>query len=189
MVTGVEVVTALVLTVKFVLVAPAATVTLAGSVAAEALLERETRAPLPGAGPLRVTVPVEEDPPVTLVGLSVTEESVGDPGGLPMLQEKAQSEIARGPATATRPSRWREVRIKLQSIDITASQANNDAHVSHRRIGGVYRGKAKGGTNERAAVVNVTVAVAAFFPSSVTGEGETAHVAWAGAPVQLQVTV
>src|SRR6266478_813085 len=137
MVTGMEVVTALVLTVKFVLVAPAATVTLAGSVAAEALLERETRAP----------------------------------------------------ATATRPSRWREVRIKLQSIDITASQANNDAHVSHRRIGGAYRGKAKGGANERAAVVNVTVAVAAFFPSSVTGEGETVHVAWAGAPVQLQVTV
>jgi len=98
MVTGVEVVTALVLTVKFALVAPAATVTLAGTVAAEALLERETRAPLPGAGPLRVTVPVEEDPPVILVGLSATEDSVGDPGGLPMSQEKAQSERARGPA-------------------------------------------------------------------------------------------
>ena len=77
-----EVVTPLVLTVKFALVAPAATVTLAGSVAAEALLERETRAPLPGAGPLRVTVPVEGDPPVTLVGLSATEESVAELGGV-----------------------------------------------------------------------------------------------------------
>ena len=189
MVTGVEVVTALVLTVKFVLVAPAATVTLAGSVAAEALLERETRAPLPGAGPLRVTVPVEEDPPVTLVGLSATEESVGDPGGLPMSQEVAQSEIARSPATAARPGCRREVRIELQSINSTASQARNAAHASHRCIGGAYRGKAKGGANERAVVVNVTVAVATFFPSSVTGDGETVHVAWAGAPVQLQVTV
>src|SRR6266403_1747010 len=169
MVTGVEVVTALVLTVKFALVAPAATVTLAGTVAAEALLERETRAPLPGAGPLRVTVPVEGDPPVTLVGLSATEDSVGDPGGLPMSQEKAQSERARGPATA--------------------SQVNNAANASHRRIGGAYRGKNIGGANACAIVVNVTVAVAAFFPSSVTGDGETEQVAWAGAPVQLQVTV
>jgi hypothetical protein len=38
-------------------------------------------------------------------------------------------------------------------------------------------------------VVNVTVAVAAFFPSSVTDDGETAQVAWGGAPVQLHVTV
>ncbi len=108
-----EAVTALVLTVKFSLVAPWATVTVAGSVAAEALLERETRAPLAGAGPLRVTVPVEEDPPVTLVGLSVTEESVGDPGGLPMSQEMAPRETARSPAAAARPGRWREVRIKV----------------------------------------------------------------------------
>ena len=189
MVTGVEVVTSLVLTVKFALVAPAATVTLAGTVAAEALLERETRAPLPGAGPLRVTVPVEGDPPVTLVGLSATEDSVGDPGGLPMSQEKAQSERARGPANARKPGRWRGVRIKLQSVNNTASQANNAANASHRRIGGAYRGNTNGGENVRAVVVKVTVAVAACEPSRVTEEGATVHVAWAGAPVQLQITV
>jgi len=188
-VTGVEVVTALVFTVKFALVAPAATVTLAGTVAAETLLERVTCEPPVGAAPLSVTVPVEEDPPVILVGLSATEESVGDAGGLPMSQEATQSEIARSPATAARPGRWREVRIKLQSVDNITSQANNAAHVAHKRIGGAYLGKAKGGANERAVVVNVTVAVATFFPSSVTGDGETVHVAWAGAPVQLQVTV
>ena len=187
--TGVEVVTALVLTVKFALVAPAATVTLAGTVAAEALLERETRAPLPGAGPLRVTVPVEGNPPVTLVGLSATEDSVGDPGGLPMSQEKAQSEIARGPTNATRPGRLREVRSARQSIDNTASQANNAAHASHRCIGGAYRRNTNGGENARAVVVKVTVAVAACEPSRVTEEGATLHVAWAGAPVQLQITV
>jgi hypothetical protein len=79
-VTGVLVVTALVFTVKVALLAPAATVTLAGTVAEDALLERYTVAPL-AAGPLRVTVPVDEDPPVTLVGLTPTDESTRDPGG------------------------------------------------------------------------------------------------------------
>ena len=78
MVTGVDVVTALVLTVNVALLAPAATVTLAGTVAVGVLLlERETVAPPVGAGPLSVTVPVEADPPVTLVGFSVSEERVG----------------------------------------------------------------------------------------------------------------
>jgi hypothetical protein len=44
-VTGVLAVTVLVVTVKFALLAPAATVTLAGTVAADALLERFTVAP------------------------------------------------------------------------------------------------------------------------------------------------
>jgi hypothetical protein len=79
MVTGVDVVTALVLTVNVTLLAPAATVTLAGTVAAAVLsLERGTAAPPVGAGPLRVTVPVEDwAPPVTLVGFRVSEERVG----------------------------------------------------------------------------------------------------------------
>src|SRR6266403_1845340 len=78
MVTGVDVVTAVVLTVNVALLAPAAIVTLAGTVAVDVLLlERETVAPPAGAGPLSVTVPVEGDPPVTLVGFSVSEERVG----------------------------------------------------------------------------------------------------------------
>ena len=77
MVTEVEVATAVVVTVKVPEVAPAATVTLAGTVATDVLLlERVTTAPPVGAGPLRVTVPVEEVPPVTLVGFRVTEERV-----------------------------------------------------------------------------------------------------------------
>jgi hypothetical protein len=80
MVTGVEAVTALVVTVKFALLAPAATVTLAGTLAAPLLLESITCAPPVGAGPLSVTVPAEDcAPPVTLVGFSATEESVGAP--------------------------------------------------------------------------------------------------------------
>src|SRR5205807_847140 len=79
MVTGVEPVTALVLTVNVALLAPAATVTLAGTVAVDVLLERETAAPPVSAGPLSVTVPVEDcAPPVTLVGFSVSEERDGE---------------------------------------------------------------------------------------------------------------
>ena len=73
-----EVVTLLVLTVNVALLAPAATVTLAGTVAVDVLLEREMAAPPVSAGPLSVTVPVEDcTPPVTLVGFSVSEERVG----------------------------------------------------------------------------------------------------------------
>ena len=76
MLAGVETVTALVLTVNVALLASAARVTVEGTLAAPLSLESSTCAPPVGAGPLRVTVPVEEDPPVTLVGFSVSEESV-----------------------------------------------------------------------------------------------------------------
>jgi len=83
MVTAADAVTALVLTVKAALVAPAGTVTLEGTVAAAVLLlESVTCAPPAGAGPLNVNVPVEDcAPPITLVGLSVSDESVTDGGG------------------------------------------------------------------------------------------------------------
>jgi hypothetical protein len=62
---------------KFALVAPAATPTLAGTVATALLpLESVTSAPLSGAGALSVTVPVEALPAATLAGLTLKEESV-----------------------------------------------------------------------------------------------------------------
>ena len=82
MMTVVDASTVLVLTVNVALVAPAAIVTLDGVLAAFVLLlESVTTAPPEGAAPLSVTVPVEEFPPVTPVGLTESEESVGAGGG------------------------------------------------------------------------------------------------------------
>ncbi len=77
----VDVATALVLTVNVAVVAPPATVTLDGTVAAVVLLrESVTCAPPAGAAPLNVTVPVEEFPPATLVGFIESEEMEMDGG-------------------------------------------------------------------------------------------------------------
>jgi hypothetical protein len=75
------VVTEEVVAVKVALVAPAATVTLAGTCTAALLLDRLTAAPPLGAAPLKVTVPVEEIPPVTAVGLKLSALTVGGAGG------------------------------------------------------------------------------------------------------------
>jgi len=62
-------------TVKPAVVAPDATVTLAGTAAIAGLsLERATTAPPAGAAALRITVPAEELPPTTAVGFKLTEE-------------------------------------------------------------------------------------------------------------------
>ena len=87
----VDVATALVLTANVALVAPAATVTLDGTLAAVVLLpESVTCAPPAGAGPLSVTVPVEEFPPVTLVGFRESEERESDAG----TEESSKFQIA-----------------------------------------------------------------------------------------------
>jgi hypothetical protein len=75
----VAVVTVTVVTLNVAVVAPCATVTLAGTVAAPLLLDSDTVAPPAGAALVSVTVPVDDAPPVTLVGLSVIEDS--DAGG------------------------------------------------------------------------------------------------------------
>ena len=77
MATDVSALTGAVATENVAVVAPETTVTLTGTVATEVLLLLiVTTAPLPGAGPFSVTVPVDELPPPTDVGLNVTELSV-----------------------------------------------------------------------------------------------------------------
>jgi hypothetical protein len=73
-----------VVTVKVVLVAPAGTVTVDGTVAAPGwLLVSDTTVPPDGAALGRLTVPVAGLPPGTLVGLTVKAESVAGGGGVP----------------------------------------------------------------------------------------------------------
>ena len=80
-VTGVETITVVVPIAKFALTAPAVTVTLAGTLATGALLlDSPTMAPPLGAAAVNVTVPVDPAPPVTLVGLTVTEVRLGAAG-------------------------------------------------------------------------------------------------------------
>jgi len=65
--------TAEVAAVNVALVCPVATVTELGTVAAALLLERDTTVPDEPAGPVRVTDPIEEVPPVTDAGFIVKE--------------------------------------------------------------------------------------------------------------------
>jgi hypothetical protein len=78
MVIAVWAVTVLVAAVKLPVVAPAATVTLAGAVAAALELVRVTTTPPVGAALDSVTVPVDEAPPTTVVGLNVSAVTVVD---------------------------------------------------------------------------------------------------------------
>ena len=73
--------TAEVFTTKFVDVALAGTVTELGTVAAGLALDSVTNAPLPEAGPVRLTVPVADCPPVTLPGLTPREFNAAGPTG------------------------------------------------------------------------------------------------------------
>ena len=75
MVAVVEVVTAVVVTTKVAVEYPAATLTVAGTVAEGLLLLKTTDAPPLGAGLLKITAPVEGLPPGTLVGFSDTADS------------------------------------------------------------------------------------------------------------------
>ena len=72
-----EVVTELVVILKLALLLPAVTVTLVGTLVALELSESVTTAPPAGAAAPKVTVPVEECPPTTLVGLRVSAEIIG----------------------------------------------------------------------------------------------------------------
>jgi hypothetical protein len=63
-----------VVTVKVAVLCPAATVTVAGTLAFRvSLLVSVMVKPLAGAGPLRVTVPVEDAGAVTVVGFNVSD--------------------------------------------------------------------------------------------------------------------
>jgi len=124
------------------------------------------------------------------MGFSVSEESVIDPGMPKAPQEYVQRATTRTPAAAARPGRRRGAPLKLKNTSKTASKSISVANFVHRYVGGgAPRGRTIGVANPRAIVVNVTVALAAFEPSSVTDCGETAQPGPAGATMHVQVTV
>ena len=69
-----------VLTVNATVEALAGTVAVVGTVATVLLLERETTAPPAGAAEVRVTVPCEDAPPITLARLSATDDNAAGIG-------------------------------------------------------------------------------------------------------------
>ena len=75
-VTSVWALTAVVVTVNVPVFWLAATVTVAGTLASALLLNRLTTTPPVGAGPAKVTVPVEGLPPMTVAGLSASDWTV-----------------------------------------------------------------------------------------------------------------
>src|SRR5206468_2236859 len=96
-VTAMAAVTVLVVTANVALVAPPATVTLAGSEAIAAFeLARFTTSPPSGAALVSVTVPVAPLPPTTVAGLTLTADKLAAAGaacGVP------RREAENGPAT------------------------------------------------------------------------------------------
>jgi len=85
MVTGVEFETLEVVTGNVTLVCPAGTATLAGTAAAALFEDKVTVTPAEPASDNRVTVPLEEFPPITDVGLSDTLPIVPWVDGVPGL--------------------------------------------------------------------------------------------------------
>ena len=99
-------------TVKIAVVAPPATDTGVVTVAAAMLpLDRATPIPPEGAGPFRVTVPVElSDPPVTDVGLRDTDDTAGGlTVSVAVCVPLSVAEIVTGVVVPTAPEIRREV--------------------------------------------------------------------------------
>lgn len=110
-VTGVDEATAEVEIGKVALVAPAGTVALDGTVAVALLLDRETGKPPAGAADVSRSVPVALLPPVTLVGLTDTDDKdAGADGGCWGVNRRT---VEKGPDTPaelmprTRHQCWR----------------------------------------------------------------------------------
>jgi hypothetical protein len=82
MVADVVAATALVVTAKVALVDPAATSTVAGTVADPLSLVSPTVIPPAGAAPLKVTAPVDAVPPTTVVGLTAADANEAGTGPL-----------------------------------------------------------------------------------------------------------
>jgi hypothetical protein len=94
-------VTLLVAIENVALVAPAATVTLPGTVAAVLLSASVTTAPPAGAAALNVTVPCDDVPPTTVDGLTTSELGIGSAGAVVTMRDAI---CATHPTAAVTPT-------------------------------------------------------------------------------------
>jgi len=167
-VTGVDAVTALVAIAKVALVAPCVTDTLAGTVAAEVvLLDRETAKPSAGAGDVSVTVPCDEDPPVTPVGFTVAVESAAAADGVtvrPAVREMPLAEAVMVVVRVVGPARVETGKVPLDSPPWTVIVAGTLAAVVFE-LDNETTSPPAGALPERK-----TVPVTGFPPSTVAGE-------------------
>ncbi len=121
--------------VKVALLLPAGTITLEGTLAAPLLLESVTCAPPAGAGPLSVTVPVEDcSPPMTLVGFKVSEETVGRGGGVTV--SEADTLVLESVACAP-PAGAGPLSVTVPVDDCVPPVALIGLNVSEETVGGV----------------------------------------------------
>ena len=166
-VTGVDAVTALVAIAKVALVAPCATDTLAGGVAAALLLDRETAKPPAGAGDVSVTVPCDEAPPVTVAGFTATVESDAAAAGVTVRSAVRETPLAEAVMVVVRvvgPARVETGKVPLDSPPWTIIVAGTVAAAVFE-LDNETTSPPAGADPERK-----TVPVTGFPPSTVAGE-------------------
>ena len=150
--------------VNVALVLPDGTVTLGGTDATEGLaLVRATVKPPVGALPVSVTVPVELDPPVTVVGLRVSVESAGGFTVIVavLLIPPAEAVITNNVWATTGVVRIVNVAVLLPDVTVTLTGTVAIVGLALERV---TRTPPAG-----AAAVSVTVAVEVLPPISVVG--------------------
>ena len=126
-VTGVDAVTVVVEMAKRVLVAPCATVTLAGVNAALLLSLRVTTNPPDGAAAVNVTVPCDALPPTTDAGFTDTAESAAGAGALCGVKLRTDDQAPAVPAELTPRTRhqcWRiasDVTVNCDAVTVCST--------------------------------------------------------------------
>src|SRR5215203_3276724 len=159
--------TALVAIAKVALVAPCATDTPAGTVAAVLLLDRETAKPPAGAGDVSVTVPCDAAPPVTLAGFTATVESAAAAEGVTVRSAVRETPLAEAVMVVVRvtgPARVETGKVPLDSPPWTIIVAGTVAAALFE-LDNETTSPPAGAPPERK-----TVPVTGFPPSTVAGE-------------------
>jgi hypothetical protein len=178
--------TALVFTAKVAVVAPAATVTLAGTVAAALLLDRVTAAPPAGATPLNVTVPVEALPLTTLVGLSESAESVTDAVGVTV----RAADLRTPPKVAGIVAVAEAVTDVVATVTLAVVAPAGTVTLAGTVAAAWLLDSVTAAPPDGAAPLNVTVAVEELPPTTLVGLSDSAEsVRGGGIPVGVTVNV